>query len=289
MPSRSRDRQLAKLAARRQAERDAARRRRHALVGGLGAGVLVLAIVGSLLALKNGEGASSSPTPTPTPTGSVSPSTPPTGPVKVTGYLQPTAPTQKTVACGAEAPSDATKKKPQFSHAPTPEQVLDAGATYTAVVQTSCGTITFSLDAKGAPNTVASFVFLARKGFFDGMRFHRVVDSIDVIQTGDPKGDGTGGPGYTIPDEVAANAHYAPGVVAMAKGQTPNSGGSQFFIITGPQGAGLDNNPAYTIFGEVQGGLDVAKQINSFMKGANYDGPPTKVVYVERVTIEEKK
>jgi cyclophilin family peptidyl-prolyl cis-trans isomerase len=286
MPSRSRERQLAKLAARRQAERDAAIRRRHALVGGLGVGIVVLAIVGGLLALRNDdEGASS--TPTPTPTGSVSPSTIPTGPVKVAGYVRPTAPTQKTVACGAEAPPDAMKKKPQFSHAPTPDQVLDSGATYTAVVQTSCGAITFSLDAKAAPNTVASFVFLARKGFFDGMRFHRVVDSIDVIQTGDPKSDGSGGPGYTIPDELAASLHYAPGVVAMANGGA-NTGGSQFFIITGPQGAGLDNNPAYTIFGDVQSGLDVAKQINSFTKGANYDGPPTKVVYVERVTIEEK-
>jgi cyclophilin family peptidyl-prolyl cis-trans isomerase len=286
MPSRSRDRQLAKLAARRQAERTAARKRRNALLGGLAAGVAVLVVIGGLYALtNNGEAASNSPTPST----SVSPSTTPTGPVKVTGYVKPTSPAEKTVACGAKAPADATKKKPQYNHAPTPEQVLDAGATYTAVLETSCGTITFTLDAKAAPNTVASFVFLARKGFFDGMRFHRVVDSIDVIQTGDPKGDGTGGPGYTIPDEVGTNPHYAPGVVAMAKGQSPNSGGSQFFIITGPQGSGLDNNPAYTIFGEVRSGLDVAKQINSFMKGANYDGPPTKIVYVERVTIDEKK
>jgi cyclophilin family peptidyl-prolyl cis-trans isomerase len=285
MPSRSRDRQLAKLAARRQAERIAAGRRRNALLGGLGAGVAVLVIVGGLYALTNNGQASNSPTPS----GSVSPSTTPTGPVKVTGYVKPTAPTQKTIACGAKAPADATTRKPQYSHAPTPDQVLDTGARYTAVMQTSCGTITFTLDPKAAPNTVASFVFLARKGFFDGMRFHRVVDSIDVIQTGDPKADGTGGPGYTIPDEVGTNPHYGPGVVAMAKGQAPNSGGSQFFIITGPQGAGLDNNPVYTIFGTVQSGLDVAKQINSFMKGADYDGPPTKVVYAERVTIEEKK
>jgi cyclophilin family peptidyl-prolyl cis-trans isomerase len=286
MPSRSRDRHLAKLAARRQAERRATQRRRNALLGGIGAGLGVLVIIFGLLALtKSDESASNSPTPSVTPT----PTATPTGPVRVTGYVTPTAPTQKTVACGAKAPSGAGKKKPQFNHAPTPKQVLDTGAAYTAVMQTSCGTITFSLDAKAAPNTVASFVFLARKGFFDGMVFHRVVDSIDVIQTGDPLGTGSGGPGYTIPDELPKSPHYAPGVVAMAKGQAPDSGGSQFFIITGPQGSGLDNNPAYTIFGDVQRGLDVAKQINSFMKGANYDGPPTKAVYVERVTIQETK
>ncbi len=285
MPSRSRDRQLAKLAARRQSERRAARRRRNALLGGLGAGAGVLVIVVGLLALTGNDQTASN---SPTPSTSVSPSITPTGPVKVTGYVKPKAPAQKTIACGATAPPDAGKKKPQYNHAPDPAKVLDAGATYTATIETSCGTITFSLDANAAPNTVASFVYLARKGFFDGMVFHRVVDSIDVIQTGDPKGDGTGGPGYAIPDELSTSPHYAAGVVAMANSGA-NTGGSQFFVITGPQGSGLDSNPAYTIFGTVDRGLDVAERINSFVKGANYDGPPTQVVYMDRVTIKETK
>jgi len=168
--------------------------------------------------------------------------------------------------------------------------VLDKNTTYTAVFETSCGTINVELDSAGAPNTVASFVFLAEKGYFDGTYFHRVVDSIDVIQGGDPAGTGSGGPGYTIPDELTGKEHYAPGAIAMANAG-PNTGGSQFFIITGPGGSNLDNNPNYTIFGNVTEGLPVAKEINSFMpkKDGSYDGPPTEAIYIDSVTIEKTK
>jgi cyclophilin family peptidyl-prolyl cis-trans isomerase len=156
-------------------------------------------------------------------------------------------------------------------------------------MRTSCGTVRIQLNTATAPQTSASFVFLAEKGFFDGLFFHRVVDSIDVIQTGDPLGTGSGGPGYTIPDELTGKEHYTAGTVAMANGGA-NTGGSQFFIITGPQGTNLDGNPNYTIFGKVVSGLDVAKTINALMpKQKNYDGPPTKAVYIESMTIETAK
>jgi len=138
-----------------------------------------------------------------------------------------------------------------------------------------------------APQTVASFVFLAEHKFFDGTFFHRVVDSIDVVQGGDPTGTGSGGPGYSIPDELKGGEHYAPGSVAMANAG-PNTGGSQFFLITGPGGANLDSNPNYTIFGHITDGLDVAKQINGFMPKSG-DGQPTQAVYIDSVTIETHK
>jgi cyclophilin family peptidyl-prolyl cis-trans isomerase len=115
------------------------------------------------------------------------------------------------------------------------------------------------------------------------------VDSIDVVQGGDPLGDGTGGPGYSIPDELTGKEHYATGSVAMAKSSAPNSGGSQFFLITGPDGANLDASPDYTIFGQIVGGLDVAKKINALMATTDgtYDGPPTKAVYIDSVKIKQ--
>ena len=205
------------------------------------------------------------------------------------GRSPPQASPAAQVACGAKRPAAADTPKPQFDHAPAPKDVLKNDTVYTAVMQTSCGTIRIQLDPTTAPQTSASFVFLAEKGYFDGQFFHRVVDSIDVIQTGDPLGTGTGGPGYAIPDELTGKEHYAPGTVAMANGGA-NTGGSQFFIITGPQGTNLDSNPNYTIFGKVVSGLDVAKTINALMpKQKNYDGAPTKAVYIESLTIDTAK
>jgi peptidylprolyl isomerase len=184
-------------------------------------------------------------------------------------------------------PADASTPKPQFDHAPSPSDVLQKDTEYTATLHTSCGDITIALDSTAAPQTVASFVFLAEHKFFDGTFFHRVVDSIDVVQGGDPTGTGSGGPGYSIPDELKGGEHYAPGTVAMANAG-PNTGGSQFFLITGPGGANLDSTPNYTIFGHITDGLDVAKQINGFMPKSG-DGEPTQAVYIDSVTIETHK
>ncbi|MEI9997852.1 MAG: peptidylprolyl isomerase [Verrucomicrobiota bacterium] len=99
-----------------------------------------------------------------------------------------------------------------------------------AIIETSKGTITLDLFDKDAPGTVKNFVSLAKKGFYDGLTFHRVIANF-MIQGGCPKGDGSGGPGYTIKDEVKGNPHkHTPGTLSMAKTQAPDSGGSQFFI-----------------------------------------------------------
>jgi cyclophilin family peptidyl-prolyl cis-trans isomerase len=131
-------------------------------------------------------------------------------------------------------------------------------------------------------------VFLAQRHFFDGTRIHRIDTSIDVLQGGDPTGTGTGGPGYSIPDELTGKEHYGTGTVAMANGG-PNTGGSQFFFIVGPNGQGLDSAPNYTIFGKIVKGLDVAQRIEQIPiqnPGGDISGQqPAQAVYIDRVTI----
>lgn len=118
------------------------------------------------------------------------------------------------------------------------------------------GKIVIDLYEKDAPGTVANFVKLTKQGYYDGLTFHRVVPGF-VAQGGDPKGNGTGGPGYTIKDEVNSRKHLT-GTLAMAKTAAPNSAGSQFYITLAPQPA-LDRD--YTVFGQVMEGMDVVMKI----------------------------
>jgi cyclophilin family peptidyl-prolyl cis-trans isomerase len=118
---------------------------------------------------------------------------------------------------------------PQQYDSPPPLEV-ERGVDYSAVIRTSCGDIEMDLLESDSPKTVANFVFLAREGFYDGLTFHRVERNL-VIQGGDPVGDGTGGPGYSIPDENPAGSQlYVYGAVGMAN-SGPNTGGSQFFVV----------------------------------------------------------
>jgi peptidyl-prolyl cis-trans isomerase B (cyclophilin B) len=120
------------------------------------------------------------------------------------------------------------------------------------------GEIQIELYPEDAPKTVESFVTLSKKGFYDGLAFHRVVPGF-VAQGGDPKGDGTGGPGYTLKAEFNKRKHVR-GTVAMARSQSPDSAGSQFYICFAPA-PHLDNN--YTIFGQVTSGMDVVDRIKA--------------------------
>jgi peptidyl-prolyl cis-trans isomerase B (cyclophilin B) len=117
-------------------------------------------------------------------------------------------------------------------------------------------TIDIAFYPQDAPKTVENFVTLAKKGFYNGLSFHRVVPDF-VVQGGCPKGDGTGGPGYTIPAEFNSKKHLR-GTVAMARSQHPDSAGSQFYICYGAT-PHLDRN--YTVFGQVTSGMEHVDQI----------------------------
>jgi peptidyl-prolyl cis-trans isomerase B (cyclophilin B) len=165
-----------------------------------------------------------------------------------------------------------------------PKLTIDPSKTYTALINTSCGAITVGLDAKSAPTAVNNFVTLAKSGFYNGTPWHRAAKDF-VIQGGDPKGDGTGGPGYSVVGETPKD-NYPVGAVAAAKAGNEAAGtmGSQFFIVVGSQGATLPND--YARFGSVSKGIDVAKKIGSFAPKAG-DGPPTQRVLINKVTITE--
>ncbi len=163
-----------------------------------------------------------------------------------------------------------------------PEQTVQKGETLTAVVETSCGDFEIELDTQRAPKTVNSFVFLSEKGFYDGLTFHRVAPGF-VIQGGDPLGDGTGGPGYSVDEKPPANLAYTKGVVAMAKSsaEPPGRSGSQFFVVLNAD-AGLP--PEYALVGKVSEGMDVVDRIGKLGTPAEQ---PKQTVLIEQIEIEE--
>lgn len=170
---------------------------------------------------------------------------------------------------------------PESREAPTGP--LDAGTSYALVFETSCGEVTVALDQELAPRTTASLLSLAGDGYFDDTIFHRVVPGF-VIQGGDPTQSGGGGPGYSTTDVPPADARYTRGVVAMAKSgiDPPGAAGSQFFVVTADD-AGLP--PEYAIVGEVVDGMDTVDRIEALGVG---DGPPSRPVVVDSVTVAER-
>jgi len=161
-----------------------------------------------------------------------------------------------------------------------------AGMT-TVILNTSCGPLEIAMDPGVAPETVNSFVFLAEQGYFDGTVSHRILPGY-LMQAGDPTATGLGGPGYTIPDEVAAGANYTRGVVAMANAG-PDTAGSQFFILFGDAER---LPPQYTIFGEVVSGFDVLDAIERLPRGRGANSAdvqpstPLESLFIESITIK---
>ncbi|MBI4600285.1 peptidylprolyl isomerase [Candidatus Uhrbacteria bacterium] len=161
---------------------------------------------------------------------------------------------------------------------------IDASKAYTATLHTSAGDIEIALNTKATPITANNFISLARKGFYDNTIFHRTLKGF-MIQGGDPKGDGTGGPGYKFYDEPF-EGEYTRGTVAMANAG-PNTNGSQFFIMHADYA--LPKN--YVIFGKVIKGMDVVDQIATAPVAASPSGEPSSPVNpaaVISVSISEK-
>ncbi|MDA0327399.1 MAG: peptidylprolyl isomerase [Gemmatimonadetes bacterium] len=149
----------------------------------------------------------------------------------------------------------------------------------TVTIETNHGTIVAEMFSDAAPKTAANFIDLAKKGFYDGVIFHRVIPGF-MIQGGDPDGTGRGGPGYNIPDEFGPGlAHTSAGMFSMANAG-PNSGGSQFFITLAPT-SWLDGKHA--IFGKVTSGMDVVEAIGAVKTGMG-DRPKEDVV-MTKVTV----
>jgi cyclophilin family peptidyl-prolyl cis-trans isomerase len=169
-------------------------------------------------------------------------------------------------------------KQQKFSSAP--ELGIDPSKRYTATMSTSMGDIVIALDPIKAPKTVNSFVFLALHHYYDGIIFHRIINGF-VCQGGDPTGTGRGGPGYQFEDELPRAGQYEIGSVAMANAG-PNTNGSQFFLISGPSGAGLP--PQYSLFGKIVKGLDVLDAMQRVSTDRN-DRPHEDVV-INSVTID---
>ena len=268
------ERVQAKVQAKR---REAKRKQRLAIVSSIAAIVVIGGVVGGVLAT---TGSSNN-------TKAAAASTPSSAAASPTATSSAASNPLKYEASGTSAVKGIT--------VPT----YDASAaeqTYTATIETNRGNVVFTADGKAAPYTVYSFVYLAEKNYFNNTKCHRLTTSgIYVLQCGDPTGTGSGGPGYTIPDEnlsslgapnSSGQVTYKAGTVAMANSGAAHSGGSQFFLVYKDSPLA----PSYTPFGTITQGLDVLQQIAA--KGSNNanstgDGAPNESVQIEKVTIAQ--
>ncbi len=207
----------------------------------------------------------------------------------------------------AAAKSPATSKAPDPCGKPAagkagtkqwktePKMAIDKSADYTMDLRTTCGDISIKLEAGKAPHTVNSFKFLVDQGFLDHTKCHRLTNQgIYVLQCGDPKGNGQGGPGYTIPDEnlsglgkkdAQGTVVYPPGTVAMANTGAPHSGGSQFFLVY--KDSPLP--PSYTPFGTISpAGMKVLDKIaaaGAAPADATGNTAPNATVVIDKATV----
>jgi peptidyl-prolyl cis-trans isomerase B (cyclophilin B) len=241
-----------------------ARRRRRLAINA----VVLLVAVGAVAGLVIKSQKSKNPSATASPT----PSTSPGG-----------------VACGGTVP-------PKGDTTPVsspPPMTVNKSKTYTAVIETSCGVINADLAVSVSPQTVNSFVFLAKRGFYNGLIFHRVVTGF-AIQGGDPAGTGSGGPGYSTTEAPPKLTRYQIGAIAMAKtgGEAAGTSGSQFFIVPGDKAAslnGTDQSPAlYAYLGSVTSGFDTLTKIEGIPRSSTGEkSTPLQNIYIVKITITE--
>ncbi|MEU5403490.1 peptidylprolyl isomerase [Streptomyces sp. NPDC005963] len=200
----------------------------------------------------------------------------------------------------AQTPGDTASNPadpaPSEVKSPEPTLSVDKKATYSMRLTTDRGTVKIAMEAAKTPRTVNSFKALAGKGYFNATKCHRLTtEGIFVLQCGDPKGDGTGGPGYNIPDENLAalgkpeadgKVPYPAGTVAMANTNQPNTGGSQFFLVY------KDSRlpPTYTQFGTMDAAsLKVVQDIaKAGVTGGGSDGAPTTSVTIQRADVTKE-
>jgi peptidyl-prolyl cis-trans isomerase B (cyclophilin B) len=182
--------------------------------------------------------------------------------------------------CDYSVPDAASAKRATYSK---PDTVLKPGEKAEIDMLTSCGTITIQLDTDTTNPIPNSIAFLVSKKYYDGLTFHRIITDF-VLQGGDPNGDGTGGPGYTVVGPVRAGYHYALGDIAMAKTQEQPSGtaGSQFFVISGAQGVALPTD--YGLLGHASDTTSLAT-IKKIASLATESSVPAKPIYIWSATL----
>jgi peptidyl-prolyl cis-trans isomerase B (cyclophilin B) len=209
-------------------------------------------------------------TTSPSPTSVAAPTTTESAPVSIAGGRHPMPtrprPLANPITCAFTPAPRSPAPKPAT---PPPDGPAPSSGTLNVKLETSAGPIVLTLDRALAPCTVVNFLSLAKQGFYDGTSCHRlsVTTGLQMLQCGDPAGDGTGGPGYTIKDETFPELTYGRGLLAMAKTAEPDTGGSQFFLVFGK----TEIPPEYTVFGRIddaglevldkvaQGGIDTSK------------------------------
>jgi peptidyl-prolyl cis-trans isomerase B (cyclophilin B) len=250
----------------------------------LGVVLAIVVVIGGFVALTK---TLSSDTATNTATNTVAPAA---GPTAATPSAQPSAPAKNVVAGCVTPPNVPTGKRTRT----LPDKKTAAGKTFIATVTTNCGVITMELDGTKAPQTVASFLGLARSGYWVDSPCHRLTvakDGIFVLQCGDPTGTGSGNPGYGFGVENAPrDSIFAPGTLAMARTSDPKSNGGQFFIVY--QKTVLQDPVGYTIFGKITSGMDIVDRIaKAGLAPANAGSStaPLQPISILKVDVAEKK
>jgi cyclophilin family peptidyl-prolyl cis-trans isomerase len=182
--------------------------------------------------------------------------------------------------------ADGTQEK-VASFASPMKKCIDESKSYSATFDTTEGEIVVELNTASVPGTVNNFVALSRYKYYDGSTIFRTDPSIDIIQGGGKTN--TDNPGYSIPDEGGPFTYFE-GDLVMARGSEPNSGGGQFFFVTGPKASLLDSQGTYVTFGKITKGLDIAKAIMALHKAddSGLGGAPSRTVTVNSVSISEK-
>lgn len=257
------------------------RRTQRIFVGGIGAAVVIIVIIVLIAVLTGGSGKKiTASTTTSTPAATTSTTAAVTTTTAVTHISVPLIKAAAGVGC-----PQLNGTSPHYTEFPkAPPLCINPTHLYTAHMVTDVGTITIKLLAAQNPTTVNNFVYLALYHFYDGTEFHRVVTGF-VDQGGDPTGTGSGGPGYSFNGGAPKTAKvYTGGALAMANSGSSSSDGSQFFIVVGSGGAGLQ--PLYSYFGQVTSGMSVVNKINA--DGSSGSAGTPKVIHkILKVTITE--
>ena len=211
------------------------------------------------------------------------------------GEEQPAASDQNAAATFEPPPPGECVEPPEMPTSPqkfdeVPDEALAEDAVWTATVTTNCGDIVMELDGTKAPQTIASFLHLARAGYWDSSPCHRLVPSgIFVLQCGDPTGTGSGNPGYGFGVENAPeDESYPRGTLAMARTTDPETNGGQFFIVYDDSQIPDNGGTGYTIFGKVTGGMDIVDRIAESGVGGTL-GPEAPLQPISIVDIEVEK